>query len=414
MAVENQLGMSDEEFLKQNLGEIEDQLEKEAEEAANLQEEPEEINASEEEQTSEDALSEDADQEPNQESPDTEIEASESNTEESEEETSDDEVTDQGEEVPLEAETSEDTIETEPEDTDDVAADTETVETEEVVLETKQEDTQETAEVDFEAAYKRITSPFKASKRMMQVDNIDDAIALMQKGADYHSKMRAIAPHLKMVNMLEKEGLLDQTKLNNLIDISKRDPKAIAQLIKDSGIDPLDIDTDEEVGYKPTNYGITDKEFKINQIIDDIKSTPSFEKTIRVLGKEWDDESKKLISENPEIITVINNHVENGVYDKVQSVMDTERALGRLTVPDVEAYRLIAEQLQQDGTIVTEEQVNQSPNASVPKPKARDDVAVKQKRKAAASTKKTTTKNSTVPPNYLNMTDEEFLKLADI
>ena len=400
MAVENQLGMSDEEFLKQNLGDIEDQLE--AEEAANLQEEPEEINASEEEQTSNDALSEDADQEPNQEAPDTEIEASESNTEESEEETSDDEVTDPGEEVPLEAETSEDTIETEPEDTDDVAADTETVET------------KETAEVDFEAAYKRITSPFKASKRMMQVDNVDDAIALMQKGADYHNKMKTIAPHLKMVSMLEKEGLLDQVKLNNLIDISKKDPKAIAQLIKDSGIDPLDIDTDEEVGYKPTNYGITDKEFKINQIIDDIKSTPSFEKTIRVLGKEWDDESKKLISDNPEIISVINNHVENGVYDKVQSVMDTERALGRLNVSDVEAYRLIAEQLQQDGTIVTEEQVNQSPNASVPKPKARDDVAIKQKRKAAASTKKTTTKNSTVPPNYLNMTDEEFMKLADI
>ena len=36
MAVENQLGMSDEEFLKQNLGDIEDQLE--AEEAASLQE----------------------------------------------------------------------------------------------------------------------------------------------------------------------------------------------------------------------------------------------------------------------------------------------------------------------------------------------------------------------------------------
>ena len=94
--------------------------------------------------------------------------------------------------------------------------------------------------------------------------------------------------------------------------------------------------------------------------------------------------------------------------------MDTERALGRLNVSDVEAYRLIAEQLQQDGTIVPEGQVNQSPNASVPKPKARDDVAIKQKRKAAASTKKTTTKNSTVLPNYLNMTDEEFMKLADI
>ena len=402
MAIDNQLGMSDEEFLKQNLGEIEDQLEKEAEEAANLQEEPEEINASEEEQTSEDVLSEDADQEPNQEVPDTEIEASESNTEESEEETSDDEVTDPGEEVPLEAETSEDTIETEPEDTDDVAADTETVET------------KETTEVDFEAAYKRITSPFKASKRMMQVDNIDDAIALMQKGADYHNKMKTIAPHLKMVSMLEKEGLLDQVKLNNLIDISKKDPKAIAQLIKDSGIDPLDIDTDEEVGYKPTNYGISDKEFQINQAIDDIRDTPSFDKTINVLAKEWDDESKKLISENPAIIGIINEHVYNGVFDKVQSVMDTERALGRLQIPDVEAYRQVAEHLFQSGAIVNEGQGNQSPNASVPKPKARDDVAIKQKRKAAASTKKTTTKNSTVPPNYLNMTDEEFLKLADI
>ena len=398
--LDQQLGMSDEEFLKQNLGEIEDQLE--AEEAENLQEEPEEINASEEEQTSEDVLSEDADQEPNQEVPDTEIEASESNTEESEEETSDDEVTDPGEEVPLEAETSEDTIETEPEDTDDVAADTETVET------------KETAEVDFEAAYKRITSPFKASKRMMQVNNVDDAIALMQKGADYHNKMKTIAPHLKMVSMLEKEGLLDQAKLNNLIDISKKDPKAIAQLIKDSGIDPLDIDTDEEVGYKPTNYGISDKEFQINQAIDDIRDTPSFDKTISVLAKEWDDESKKLISDNPTIIGIINEHVYNGVFDKVQSVMDTERALGRLQMPDVEAYRQVAEHLFNSGAIVQEGQVNQSPNASVPKPKARDDVAIKQKRKAAASTKKTTTKNSTVPPNYLNMTDEEFMKLADV
>ena len=393
--LDQQLGMSDEEFLKQNLGEIEEQLD-------NLQEEPEEINASEEEQTSEDVLSEDADQEPNQEVPDTEIEASESNTEESEEETSDDEVTDPGEEVPLEAETSEDTIETEPEDTDDVAADTETVET------------KETAEVDFEAAYKRITSPFKASKRMMQVNNVDDAIALMQKGADYHNKMKTIAPHLKMVSMLEKEGLLDQAKLNNLIDISKKDPKAISQLIKDSGIDPLDIDTDEEVGYKPTNYGISDKEFQINQAIDDIRDTPSFDKTISVLAKEWDDESKKLISDNPAIIGIINEHVYNGVFDKVQSVMDTERALGRLQMPDVEAYRQVAEHLFNSGAIVQEGQVNQSPNASVPKTKARDDVAIKQKRKAAASTKKTTTKNSTVPPNYLNMTDEEFMKLADV
>ena len=83
--------------------------------------------------------------------------------------------------------------------------------------------------------------------------------------------------------MLEKEGLLDQNKLNNLIDLSKKEPKAIAQLLKDSGIDPLDIDTAEEVSYKPTDYGVTDKEFQLNQVIDDIKDSPSFDKILALL-----------------------------------------------------------------------------------------------------------------------------------
>ena len=32
-----------------------------------------------------------------------------------------------------------------------------------------------------------------------------------------------------------------------------------------------DIDTDEEVSYKPNNYGVSDKEFRINQAIDEME-----------------------------------------------------------------------------------------------------------------------------------------------
>ena len=249
---------------------------------------------------------------------------------------------------------------------------------------------------------------------MMQVDNIDDAISLMQKGADYHNKMKTLSPNLKIVSTLEKEGLLDQNKLNNLIDLSKKDPKAIAQLIKDSGIDPLDIDTDEEVTYKPNNYSVSDKEFKINQAIDDIRDTPSFDKTINILAKEWDNESKNLISDNPEIISIINDHVFNGVFDKVQSVVDTERALGRLQVPDVVAYRQVAEHLQSQGALSNEQESVRPPPASVPKTKAQDPAVVQQKRKAAAGTRKTAGKTDSASANYLNMTDDEFMKLADV
>ncbi len=227
-------------------------------------------------------------------------------------------------------------------------------------------------------------TPFKASKRMMQVNNIDDAIKLMQMGADYSAKMKSIKPNLKIVSMLEKEGLLDTSKLNNLIDLSKKNPQAIAKLIKDSGIDPLDIDTDEEVDYKPTNYSVTDKEFGINQALDDIKDSPSFDKTLNVLSKEWDNESKKLISDSPEIITILNDHVYNGVYDRIQSIMDSERALGRLKVPDVVAYRQVAEYLQHQGNIVNEGHDMQQPhNASVPQTKANgvDNAKLKQKQR---------------------------------
>ena len=392
MALENALGMTDEEFLKQDLSMLEEELDKDLEIQASNQ-----IAEAEGEQTPEVAANEDTTQE---------IEASESNTDEAEEDEADDEVTDPFEDTQEKDETPNDDTDPESQDTD-VTTNTKTAET--------NEDTQETVGVDFEGAYKRIMSPFKASKRMMQIDNIDDAISLMQKGADYNSKMQALNPNLKIVSMLEKEGLLDTKKLNNLIDLSKKNPQAIAKLIKDSGIDPLDIDTDEEVDYKPTDYGISDMEFNITQALDDIKDSPSFDKTLNVLSKEWDNESKKLISKNPEIISIINDHVYNGVYDKVQSIIDSERAVGRLSnVPDVVAYRQVAEYLQQQGSLVNEEHVNQQPPASVPQTKANevDTAKLKQKRKAAASTKKTVSKNTSAEPDYLKMTDEEFMKMA--
>jgi len=400
--VNSPLGMDDEEFLKQDLSELEANLI--AAEEAEAQEDTEEIDTPEEEQTSEEVASEDEEVNPDGVDPYEETDESESNTEESDEEILEDEVADLDEDTQLEDETLEDTVELESEDTD-ATEDTNTA---------KQKKDISQAEIDYEAAYKRIMAPFKASKRMMQVDNIDDAISLMQKGADYHNKMKTLSPNLKIVSTLEKEGLLDQNKLNNLIDLSKKDPKAIAQLIKDSGIDPLDIDTDEEVTYKPNNYGVSDKEFKINQAIDDIRDTPSFDKTINILAKEWDNESKNLISDNPEIISIINDHVFNGVFDKVQSVVDTERALGRLQVPDVVAYRQVAEHLQSQGALSNQQESVRPPPASVPKAKAQDPAVVKQKRKAAAGTRKTAGKTEAASANYLGMTDEEFMKLADV
>ena len=71
--------------------------------------------------------------------------------------------------------------------------------------------------------------------------------------------------------------------------------------------------------------------------------------------------------------------------------------------------------LAQRGEIVSSNnEVNTPPPASVPKAKAQDPAVVKQKRKAAAGTRKTAGKTEAASANYLGMTDEEFMKLADV
>ena len=145
-----------------------------------------------------------------------------------------------------------------------------------------------------------------------------------------------------VIKMLEKNELLDEAKLHNLIDLSKKNPKAIAKLIEESDVDPLDIDKDVPTDYQPTDYSVTDKEYNLDQVLDEIKDTDTFNRTINVLTKEWDTPSKTTISDNPEIISIVNTHMGNGVFDQVNSVLQQEKALGKLGgIADVEAYKQI-------------------------------------------------------------------------
>lgn len=283
------------------------------------------------------------------------------------------------------------------------------------------EDTLETDEVDYKSAYERITAPFKANGVNMQVKDPEDIIRLMQMGANYQKKMAQLKPNLKVVKMLENNGLLDENKLNNLIDLHKKDPQAIAKLLKDSGIDPLELNTEEADKYKPNNYSVSDSEYNIDAVLESIKHTPEFPKTINVITKEWDNQSRIIISENPEIINVINTHMSNGVFDKVNAILYQEKALGRLVgIPDVQAYYNIATHLANNGglRIVNNnnpipKQGNTSPATStVSSEKQKEDVERDARRKAAAIT--TSRKVSTPPEtkNYLAMSDEEFMKTA--
>ncbi len=284
-----------------------------------------------------------------------------------------------------------------------------------------EEDTQETGDTDFKGEYEKLLKPFKANGKNIKIDSVDDAITLMQMGANYNSKMLAIKGNLKIVKMLETNGLLDQDKLNNLIDLHNKDKGAITKLVKDSGIDPLDIDTKSEHDYKAKDYSIDDITFDLTTAIDDIRGNDSFEKSMDVMGNKWDTKSQNIIKENPEIVSVVDKHIQEGIFDTVQDAVATERALGRMKgLSDVEAYRDMAHTLEKKGVLTLEAEnsvqtdtQDADDNAlkveAGKKKKQADALTRNNKRKAAAPTKKTGG-NAKTNTNYLEMSDEDFMK----
>ena len=280
-------------------------------------------------------------------------------------------------------------------------------------IETK-EDTPETTEFNYESAFKEVSAPFKANGVDMQVKDPKDIVRLMQMGANYQKKMTQLKPNLKLIKMLENNQLLDEAKLNNLIDLSKKDPQAITKLITESTVDPLEIDKEAPVDYKPNNYSITDKEYNLDKVLDEIKESETFNRTISVLTKDWDTESRSTISDYPEIIAVINDHMANGVFDQVNAKLQQEKTLGKLAgIPDVEAYRQIAEDMHKNNLFKQSQPQSQSietskvSNESVPK---QADADRDKKRKAAAPVKQAPSKKASSDDDFLGLSDDEFMK----
>lgn len=263
----------------------------------------------------------------------------------------------------------------------------------------------------------KLFTAFKASGRDFKVNSVDEAIQLMQKGVNYHDKMHGLKPVMGIARMLERNGLLDEGKLSYLIDLHNKKPEAIAKLVKESGVDTLEIDDKQVAAYKPESKALTVQENALEDALSDLQQYSSHDRVIGMVNKQFDAASRKMVLENPHVLLHIASQVDSGVYDVVQAEIDKQRILGNLKgVSDLQAYDLVGKALHERGAFnhlnqPAPQQQPQTPVVVAPKPAAPKQTAAA---KAAAAPAKTTTA-AVVPPkdfNPLAMSDEEFLKLA--
>ena len=258
-----------------------------------------------------------------------------------------------------------------------------------------------------EEDYKRILHPFKANGGEVQVRNVDEAIQLMQMGANYTKKMQALQPNLKVLKTLEKQGLLDEAKLNYLIDLSKGDPKAVAKLVKEANPEWSQVDEEEE--YVPNNHQVSETAIQLEQVLDEVESTPTGARCIDVVGNQWDDGSKAILTKEPALIAQLNEQMQMGIFDKINAEVQHVRMFGGLVgKSDFEAYRIVGAQMFQEGKLSQQAQPVARTSTK------QQDPARNTQRKAAAtpSSRKQVSVQSEYSP--LAMSDEEFLKINNI
>ena len=272
--------------------------------------------------------------------------------------------------------------------------------------------------VDYKSEYEKLTAPFVANGREIRVKSVDDAISLMQMGANYNKKMAALKPNLKLLRLLENNNLLSEEKINFLIDLDKKTPGAVNKLITESGLDPLDLGANKDADYKPTARTVDDREIELDEVLGDLSATPTYQRTIDIVSAEWDTASKRAVAEAPQLLRVINDHVRTGVYDLIKAEVESERMFGRLQgISDIEAYRQVGDAINARGGFAhlnsQGQQTQEQKQVVTPKPKQANDEKLNEKRRAAAAAKPAaTTPKPAKEFNPLALSDEEFAKAA--
>lgn len=294
-------------------------------------------------------------------------------------------------------------------------------------VKSKEEDKTTEVQVDYKAAYEQIMAPFKAAGKTIQLQSPEEVVQLMQMGAHYTKKMQALQPNLKLLRMLQNNDLLDEGKLSYLIDINRKDPAAIQKLVRESGIDPMDIDTSVEPAYKPGNHQVSDEEIKFQQTLEEVTSDPVGKDLVYNIHQTWDKTSKEAIFTDPNIMKVLADQKNNGIYDTITTEIERRKTLGILgNEPFLQSYEQVGKELQAQGKLTPRPTNNPQPQpAPVPnkgqadhrrvvetRPAATKTVSNSDRARAASPTRAAPKKAVAQDFNPLALSDEDFEKNA--
>jgi hypothetical protein len=190
---------------------------------------------------------------------------------------------------------------------------------------------------------------FKANGKdyeITQDEMIEQFPKIFGQAMDYTKKMQAIAPWRKTIDAIES-AKLSHNDINLMIDVLKGDKGAIAEVLKRTSTDALDLNPAEST-YSPNDYGRDSRTLALQDVLDGIKTDPEYAVTGRILTTEWDEASWTSLSSDPEKIRLLHQDVKSGVYAKVQRIAEKLKVFDNGRQTDLDYYMTGARQYYTD------------------------------------------------------------------
>lgn len=222
---------------------------------------------------------------------------------------------------------------------------------------TTTEEQSENTELSAEEFRELLTKPFKASGREVVFKDPQDILRLMQQGFDYQKKMAGFKPQKRIIKTLEQHGLLDEAKLNQLIELSQGKPEAVAQFLKDHKIDTYELPDVEEKPHQYGNYMVDDQRIDFEEKVNELRGS-QYGNAVLSFVNSLPDEDFATIFSNQSILDDLTFHAQSGLLDDALNQLAADRAVGKVPsdMSALDAYNAIS------GYLYQQNQAKYNPN----------------------------------------------------
>ena len=185
--------------------------------------------------------------------------------------------------------------------------------------------------------------PLRMNGKDVSINSMEELYALASAGGQFTQKMQEISQYKKSLAVMQKNGLTEQD-LSLLIEARNGNKDALASILKQSGVDTLELEDEPSEGYQPGAYVPTDMEVSLMDVQREISSDPEYQITQNVVNNMLDNQSQDMLVQNPSMIRGIHQDIKNGVFQGVKAEADKLKIMDGGRHSDMEYYIAAAKQ----------------------------------------------------------------------